>query len=112
MFSWILLIVAGLAELGWPMGFKLASQAKVAGVTTSFIGWLIFAVVMMGLSSVLLYLAQRHIPIGTAYMVWTGIGGVGTAVLGMALFGEPITIMRLLSLTMVMAGLIGLYVFR
>lgn len=112
MFSWILLLVAGLAELGWPMGFKLASQARATGAITGFYGWLGFALTMMALSSVFLYLAQRHIPIGTAYMVWTGIGGVGTAVLGMALFGEPITIMRLLSLTMVMAGLIGLYVFR
>ena len=67
MHPWLLLMLAGLLEMGWPLGFKLTEQPAF-----KFWGWLI-AIVCMGLSSWLLWLAQRHIPIGTAYAVWTGL---------------------------------------
>ena len=71
--SWILLVCAGLLEIGWPLGFKLAGVYE-----KHFYLFIALAVVSMGFSGYLLYLAQKSIPIGTAYVVWTGIGAVGT----------------------------------
>lgn len=75
--AWILLIIAGLFEIGWPLGFKLASMHS-----KYFIWFIGLSILSMGLSGYFLYLAQKSIPIGTAYVIWTGIGAIGTVLLG------------------------------
>lgn len=103
--AWIYLALAGLFEIGWPVGFKLSQQPayKVWGIAG--------AVLSMGLSGWLLWLAQREIPIGTAYAVWTGIGAVGTVILGIVLFKEPATVARLVCVGLIVAGILGLKLF-
>ena len=100
--SWIYLLIAGLFEIGWPLGLKLSQtmDSKVPGIA--------LAVVSMTLSGVFLWLAQRTIPIGTAYAVWTGIGAAGVAVLGIILFGDSKSVLRLLSIGLIIAGIAGL----
>lgn len=101
--AWILLILAGLFEIGWPLGFKLAGIFPRCHYLC-----LTLAVVSMGLSGWLLYLAQRSIPMGTAYMIWTGIGGVGTVILGILFFHDAVTFWRLLFLSLIFIGIVGL----
>ena len=101
--AWIYLLVAGVFEWGWPVGLKLGLSD--AGLRWS---WIAFAGVCMAVSGVLLLTAQREIPMGTAYAVWTGIGAVGTATLGIILFGEPATAFRLASIGLIVAGIAGL----
>ena len=100
--AWVYPVLAGVFEIGWPLGFKLSQQAeyRVSGI--------VGAVLSMALSGWLLWLAQREIPIGTAYAVWTGIGAVGTALLGIALFGESATAARLASIGLIVAGIVWL----
>ena len=100
--SWLYLIVAGLFEVGWPLGLKFAQNEayRVIGIVA--------AVASMAASGVFLWLAQKDIPMGTAYAVWTGIGAAGTAVLGMALFGESASPARLACIGLIVAGVIGL----
>ena len=100
--AWIFLVVAGLFEIGWPVGLKLA-QAPGRGLIGS-----VLAVVCMAASGVLLYLAQRDIPIGTAYAVWTGIGAAGTFAVGIAFYGDSASALRLVSVGLIIAGIIGL----
>lgn len=100
--SWLLLIFAGLFEMGWPLGFKLASTQP------NKILFLAMAVASMGLSGWLLYLAQRSIPIGTAYAVWTGIGAVGTLIIGIVFFGDSASVWRMLSALLIVTGIVGL----
>ena len=103
--AWIYLLLGGIFEIGWPVGFKLASTT---GKHWLFIS---LAVVSMALSGLFIYLAQRDIPIGTAYAVWTGIGAVGTLIIGIVFFDDPANLMRLLSATLIVAGIIGLKLF-
>ena len=100
--AWFLLVLAGLFEIGWPIGFKLTEQAAFR-----ILGWVV-AVVCMGLSGWLLWLAQKHIPIGTAYAVWTGIGAAGTFMLGILLFGEQSSLLRWVGAAMIIGGVIVL----
>ena len=100
--SWIYLIVAGLFEIGWPVGFKLS---QTTGHRLLFI---IAAVISMALSGFFLWMAQRQIPIGTAYAVWTGLGAAGTFFIGIVFFGDPSGIMRWLSFALIVAGVVGL----
>jgi len=100
--AWIYLVAAGLSEIGWPLGLKLSQT------TDHKIGWILFAVVSMGVSGLFLWLAQKSIPIGTAYAVWTGIGAVGTFVVGILMFKDPATIFRILSVTLIVIGIVGL----
>ena len=101
--AWIYLIIAGVLEWGWPVGLKL-------GVTKEGYSWkwLGFAAVTMVASGALLMLAQREIPMGTAYAVWTGIGSVGAFLLGIMLFKESKEIMRFVFVAVIIAGIIGL----
>lgn len=99
--AWLLLLAAGVFEIGWPLGLKKAASG-------SFLMWAGFAALCMLLSGFLLYQAQKTIPIGTAYAVWTGIGAAGTFVIGLWLFGDSMNVMRLLSVTLIIAGVIGL----
>ena len=101
---WITLGVAGLLEVGWAVGLKYAD-----GFTKPWPSALTLAAMVA--SMWLLAQAARHLPIGTAYAVWTGIGVVGTALLGMALFGEPRTAMRLTCMVLIVAGIVGLKIY-
>jgi quaternary ammonium compound-resistance protein SugE len=99
--AWTMLVFAGLLEIGWAIGLKY---------TDGFTRWLPSAltIIAMAGSMWLLALALRSIPIGTAYAVWTGIGAAGTAVLGIILFAEPATALRLASIALIVAGIAGL----
>lgn len=104
--AWFYLLIAGLLEVGWPLGLKYGWRAD--GVHA----WpLATAAFSMALSGVFLFLAQRHIPMGTAYAVWTGIGSVGALVTGMLLFGEPMKVARIACVFLIVAGVVGLKYF-
>lgn len=96
--SWLYLIVAGLFEIGWPVGLKLAQQGetRVLGV--------VLAVFFIAASGLFLWLAQREIPIGTSYAVWTGIGAAGTFLVGVLFYGDAATLGRLTGVAMIVAG--------
>ena len=100
--AWLYLIVAGLFEIAWPVGLKL-SQTPGRLALGVFI-----AVVGIAASGVFLGLAQRDIPIGTAYAVWTGIGAVGTFMVGILFYGDAASAGRLVSVGLIIAGIIGL----
>lgn len=100
--DWIYLIIAGISEIGWPLGLKLSQT------TTHKIPWIFFAIATMGLSSYFLWIAQKSIPIGTAYAVWTGIGAVGTFLVGILLFKDPSNLFRFFSVLLIVMGIIGL----
>jgi len=99
--AWVYLLIAGLFEVTWAIGLKYAEgfTRLVPSVIT---------VVGMILSVVLLGLALRELPVGTGYAVWTGIGTVGAAILGMILFQEPATAIRLGCIALIVVGIIGL----
>ena len=99
--TWILLVVAGLFEVAWAIGLKYTDGFSKPVPTVLTVG-------AVAVSMVLLGIAARHLPIGTAYAVWTGIGVFGTAVLGMYLFGESMAPLRLVCLAFIIAGIIGL----
>lgn len=99
--AWILLLVAGLLEVGWAIGLKYTE-----GFTRLWPS--AFTLLAMVGSVVLLGVAMKSLPVGTSYAVWVGVGAVGTAILGIVLFGEPATAGRLVSLGLILAGIIGL----
>jgi len=99
--SWITLIIAGLLEVCWAVGLKYT-----AGFTRLWPS--VFTLATMAGSVGMLGLALRALPLGTAYAVWTGIGTVGTAVFGMLVMGEPAGALRLLSIGLIVAGIVGL----
>jgi len=99
--AWLYLFVAGLFEVGWAIGLKY-TQGFTRLVPTLFTG--ISMVVSLGL----LGLALKSLPVGTAYAVWTGIGTIGTAILGIALLGEPAGALRLACVGLIVAGIVGL----
>lgn len=104
MTAWILLIVAGLLEVGWAIGLKYS-----AGFTRPLANTL--TLVALGASFYLLSQALRTIPVGTGYAIWTGIGAAGTAILGMYLFDEPRNAGRLVCLGLIVVGIVGLKYF-
>jgi quaternary ammonium compound-resistance protein SugE len=99
--AWAYLAVAGLFEIGWAIGLKYSDGFSKPVPS-------LFTVLAMVLSVWLLSIAMRTIPVGTAYAVWTGIGAIGVAVLGMVLFGESREFLRLVCLFLIIAGIIGL----
>jgi quaternary ammonium compound-resistance protein SugE len=99
--AWLLVFLAGLAELGWMVGLKLSD-----GFTR--IGWVVATLVAMAVSVILLAFAVRTIPMGTAYAVWTGIGAVGIVVVGILFFGEPRTFARIAFISCILVGIVGL----
>jgi len=101
--AWIFLAIAGVAEWGWPVGLKLGWSA----VGPQW-GWIAFAIVCMVISGWLLLLAQRKLPMGTAYAVWTGIGALGTFLIGIAAFGDQATVARFLCVALIVGGILGL----
>lgn len=99
--KWLMLIVAGLFEMGWAIGLKY-SQGFTKLIPS------IFTVGGMIASFYFLSLALKNLPLGTAYAIWTGIGAVGTVTLGIILFKEPIDISRLICIGFIVVGIIGL----
>ena len=99
--AWLILFVAGLFEIGWAVGLKYSEGFTRLGPT---VGTVISLVLSMGL----LGLSLRTLPLGTAYAIWTGIGTVGTALLGIALFREPSTVARLVCIALIVTGIVGL----
>jgi quaternary ammonium compound-resistance protein SugE len=101
--AWLIVIIAGLLETGWALGLKYSdgftkpvpSVLTIAGALASF--WL-------------LSLAMKELPVGTAYAVWVGIGAVGTAIMAVFLFGDPVSPMRVLGVALILAGIVALSV--
>jgi quaternary ammonium compound-resistance protein SugE len=100
--AWLCLVAAGIFEIGWPLGLKL-------GWTDSGLRFwpLAGSILSMAASGILLLIAQRAIPIGTAYAVWTGLGAIGTFLVGIAVFREPATAARFVCVGLIAAGIIG-----
>ena len=99
--AWVVLFVAGLFEIGWAVGLKYTE-----GLTRL---WPTVATALSLLASMgLLAVALRTLPLGTAYAIWTGVGTVGTAALGILLFREPATAMRVLCIALILMGIVGL----
>ena len=99
--TWVILFVAGLFEIGWAVGLKYTDGFTRLWPTVGTAVALIASMSLLGL-------ALRTLPLGTAYAVWTGIGSVGTAVLGIVLFREPATAMRLTCIGLIVVGIVGL----
>jgi quaternary ammonium compound-resistance protein SugE len=99
--AWILLVAAGVLEIGWAIGLKYTEGFTRPGPTAA-------TVAAMAVSLLLLGLAVRTLPVGTAYAVWTGIGTVGTVLLGILLLGESTEPLRLLFIGLIVAGVVGL----
>ena len=99
--TWGLLVLAGLLEVVWAVGLKYTEGFTRPWPTVGTVGAMVISVGLLGL-------AMRTLPVGTAYAVWTGIGALGTVILGMLLFNEPVTVMRLVCVGLILAGIVGL----
>ena len=99
--AWLILVLAGLFEVGWAIGLKYTHGFSRLWPTVG-------TVVAMLVSLALLGIAMKSLPVGTAYAVWVGVGAVGTVILGIILFGEPANPARLISVGLIIAGIIGL----
>lgn len=99
--SWIILLLAGLFEVGWAVGLKYTD-----GFTRPLPTLLTVAAIILSLA--LLGLAMKELPLGTAYAIWTGVGAVGTVIAGIILFGEALSLLRIASVALILCGLVGL----
>lgn len=99
--SWIILFFAGLFEICWAVGLKYTDGFTRPIPTLLTVGAMIVSLALLGL-------AMKELPLGTAYAIWTGVGAVGTVIAGVLLFGESLAPIRLLSVALIVAGLIGL----
>ena len=99
--SWILLLLAGLCEVGWAVGLKYSEGFTRLWPSEGTAAAMILSVVLLGI-------ALRHLPLGSAYAVWTGIGTVGTVLFGILVFGEPAAASRLFCVGLIVAGIMGL----
>ncbi|WP_074244313.1 quaternary ammonium compound efflux SMR transporter SugE [Pseudomonas aeruginosa] len=99
--SWIILFFADLFEVGWAVGLKYTEGFSKPLPT-------VLTALAMLVSLGLLGLAMKHLPLGTAYAVWTGVGAVGTVIAGIVLFGESMALLRLASVALIVCGLVGL----
>jgi quaternary ammonium compound-resistance protein SugE len=99
--AWVILLFAGLTEIGWAIGLKYTDGFTRVVPTVLTVACMIVSVALLGL-------ALKSLPVGTAYAVWTGIGTVGTAILGIILFAEPATALRLACIGLIVAGIAGL----
>jgi quaternary ammonium compound-resistance protein SugE len=98
---WLYLLIAGLFEVGWAIGLKYTDGFSRLWPSLGTVAAMVISLAFLGL-------ALKHLPVGTAYAVWTGIGAVGTVILGIALFGEPATVLRLGCVGLIVAGIVGL----
>ena len=101
--AWLYLIIAAVFEVGWPLGFKLSDVHP-----ERFWMYIFLAVLSMALSGVFLYLAQRTIAVSTAYIIWTGIGAIGTFLLGICFFGDSASLLRMFFALLILVGITGL----
>jgi quaternary ammonium compound-resistance protein SugE len=101
--AWVMLFIAGLLEIGWAVGLKYTGGFTRLWPTVGTAVSLVASMTLLGL-------AMRTLPLGTAYAVWTGIGTIGTAILGIALFGEPATVLRVGAIGLIVVGILGLKV--
>ena len=99
--TWFILVIAGLFEIGWAIGLKYTEGFTRLWPTVATLAAMIVSIGLLGI-------AMRTIPVGTAYAVWTGIGTVGTVILGMVLFGDSTAVLRLLCVALIIIGIIGL----
>ena len=99
--AWVVLVIAGIFEIGWAIGLKYTEGFTRFWPTVLTIAAMVISVGMLGI-------AVRTLPIGTAYAIWTGIGTVGTILFGIVLLGEPTTFIRLLCLSLIILGIVGL----
>ena len=99
--AWLVLVVAGLCEVGWAVGLKYTDGFSRLWPSAATLAAMVVSVVLLGWS-------LKVLPLGTAYAVWTGIGAVGTAILGIILFGESREMARLVSIGLIVAGIVGL----
>ncbi|GAB3102314.1 quaternary ammonium compound efflux SMR transporter SugE [Aestuariicella hydrocarbonica] len=98
---WLILVLAGLLEIGWAIGLKYTEGFTKLWPTVGTVLSLVASFLLLGV-------AMRALPVGTAYAVWVGIGAVGTAILGIVLFNESTEILKLVSLGLICAGIVGL----
>ena len=99
--AWLLLLVAGLFEVGWAIGLKYTEGFTRPWPTVGTVTAMVISLWLLGL-------AMKSLPVGTAYAVWVGVGAVGTAALGIVLFGEAANAGRIASLALIVAGIVGL----
>ena len=99
--SWIILVIAGLFEIGWAIGLKYTQGFTRLWPTLGTVGAMVISVGLLGV-------AMRELPVGTAYAVWMGIGAFGTVILGIVLFGDPANAPRLVCVGLIVAGILGL----
>lgn len=99
--NWLLLVMAGLLEVGWAVGLKYTEGFTKLWPSVWTLGAMLLSITMLGL-------AMRDLPVGTAYAVWTGIGAIGTVIVGIYLLGEPASAGRLISIALILLGIIGL----
>ena len=101
--SWVLLVLAGLFEIGWAVGLKYTEGFTRPLPTVLTVGAMVISLGLLGL-------AMKELPLGTAYAIWTGVGAVGTVIAGIILFGESMALIRLASVALIITGLVGLKV--
>ena len=99
--AWVILVAAGLLEIGWAVGLKFTVGFTRLWPTVGTVAAMVASMALLGI-------AVRTLPLGTAYAVWTGIGTAGTAILAMFLFNEPVTISRVVFLSLIVLGILGL----
>lgn len=102
--NWMILVLAGLFEIGWAIGLKYTDGFTKLWPTVGTVASMIISLGLLGI-------AMKSLPVGTAYAVWVGVGAVGTAILGIVLLGEPANAGRMISLALIIAGIIGLKLF-
>lgn len=99
--AWLILFIAGLFEVGWAIGLKYSDGFTKPVASTLTIAAMVISVVMLGI-------AMKTLPVGTAYSVWVGIGAIGTVILSILLFDEPTGVLRMVSVGLIVAGVVGL----
>jgi quaternary ammonium compound-resistance protein SugE len=102
--SWVILIIAGLFEVGWAIGLKYTNGFTKLWPTVGTVAAMVISLALLGI-------AMKDLPVETAYAVWTGVGAVGTVLLGIFLFGDSAAVARLICVGLILAGIIGLKVF-
>ena len=100
--AWVYLLIAGVFEIGWQVGYKLSQRPDF------LLGGIAIAVSCLAASGYFFWLAQREIPMGTAYAVWAGLGAGGAFMVGILFFGEVLSLLRALSVLLIIAGVVGL----
>ncbi len=99
--NWMILVLAGLFEIGWAIGLKYTDGFTKLWPTVGTVASMVISLGLLGV-------AMKTLPVGTAYAVWVGVGAVGTAILGIVLLGEPANAGRIVSLALIVAGIVGL----